>query len=164
MDNNRRKRPKEVFSKRVRAGKKRTYFFDVKTTRNNDYFLTITESKRDFRQPNHYIKHKIFLYKEDFNNFMDALSETIDHVKTELLPDFPFDMYDHDKKDKGPHGPQGQDDDLGQLPETGFEDDFDFEDDDFDTIEGNQGEEGSNGDDDVSDGTGENHNKQTPLD
>ena len=56
------KRQDEVFSKRVRAGKKRTYFIDVKTTRNDDYYLTITESKRDFRYPNYYIKHKIFLY------------------------------------------------------------------------------------------------------
>ena len=94
MEDNSRKRPDEVFSKRVRAGKKRTYFIDVKTTKNDDYYLTITESKRDFKNPNFYIKHKIFLYKEDFNKFLTALTETIDHVKTELIPDFEFDLYD----------------------------------------------------------------------
>ena len=66
----------------------------MKTTKNDDYYLTITESKRDFKHPNYYIKHKIFLYKEDFNKFLTALTETIDHVKTELLPDYEFDMYD----------------------------------------------------------------------
>lgn len=86
----------EVYSRRIRAGKKRTYFIDVKSTRNDDYYLTITESKRDFKNPNYYIKHKIFLYKEDFNKFLAALTETIDHVKTELLPDFQFDLYDKD--------------------------------------------------------------------
>lgn len=95
MDEHRQKLD-DVFSKRVRAGKKRTYFFDIKKTRNNDYYLTITESKRDFKNPNYYIKHKIFLYKEDFNKFLSALEETIDHVKTELLPDFQFDKYDED--------------------------------------------------------------------
>ena len=93
MEDNRRTRPDEVYSKRIRAGKKRTYFIDVKTTKNDDYYLTITESKRDFKNPNFYIKHKIFLYKEDFNKFLTALTETIDHVKTELLPDFEFDLY-----------------------------------------------------------------------
>jgi hypothetical protein len=94
MEDNRPKRPDEVYSKRIRAGRKRTYFMDVKTTKNNDYYLTITESKRDFKHPNYYIKHKIFLYKEDFNKFLTALTETIDHVKTELIPDYEFDMYD----------------------------------------------------------------------
>lgn len=100
MDEQRRQRADEVYSKRVRAGKKRTYFIDVKTTKNDDYYLTITESKRDFRHPNYYIKHKIFLYKEDFNKFIKALQETIDHVKTELLPEFPFDMYDREGFDE----------------------------------------------------------------
>ncbi|MFC2114082.1 DUF3276 family protein [Bacteroidota bacterium] len=94
MEDNSRKRPDEVYSKRIRAGKKRTYFIDVKTTKNDDYYLTITESKRDFKNPNFYIKHKIFLYKEDFNKFLTALTETIDHVKTELIPEFEFDLYD----------------------------------------------------------------------
>ena len=75
----------ELYSQRVRAGK-RTYFFDVKATRSNDYYLTITESKRKFKDEGFsYEKHKIFLYKEDFAKFIDALQETIDHVKSELL-------------------------------------------------------------------------------
>ncbi len=75
----------EIYSQRVRAGK-RTYFFDVKATRSNDYYLTITESKRKFKDDAYsYEKHKIFLYKEDFNKFLVALQSTIDHVKSELL-------------------------------------------------------------------------------
>ena len=83
----------EIFSKRVRAGK-RTYFFDVKATRSNDYYLTITESKRKYKDDGFtYEKHKIFLYKEDFNKFLDALTQTIDHVKNDLMPDFDFDQF-----------------------------------------------------------------------
>lgn len=83
-----------VYSIRVRAGKRRTYFFDVRTTRANDYFLTITESKRRFDEDG-YERHKIFLYKEDFNKFKDALDEATNYVKTELLPDYDFDQFDH---------------------------------------------------------------------
>lgn len=83
----------EIFSQRVRAGK-RTYFFDVKATRSNDYYLTITESKRKYKDDGYtYEKHKIFLYKEDFNKFMDALSNTVNHVKEELMPEFDFDQF-----------------------------------------------------------------------
>jgi hypothetical protein len=75
----------EIYSQRIRAGK-RTYFFDVKSTRSNDYYLTITESKRKFKDDTYsYEKHKIFLYKEDFAKFVEALQGTIDHVKSELL-------------------------------------------------------------------------------
>jgi hypothetical protein len=80
----------EIYSQRVRAGK-RTYFFDVKSTRSNDYYLTITESKRRYKEDGYfYEKHKIFLYKEDFEKFMSALNATIEHVKTELLPEYDF--------------------------------------------------------------------------
>ncbi|RAU83062.1 DUF3276 family protein [Pontibacter arcticus] len=75
----------EIYSQRVRAGK-RTYFFDVKSTRSNDYYVTITESKRKFKDETFsYEKHKIFLYKEDFAKFLEALQETVEHVKSELL-------------------------------------------------------------------------------
>lgn len=72
----------EIFSKVVRAGK-RTYFFDVKATRKDDYYLTITESKKRFNQNGRYYfeKHKVFLYKEDFDKFSDALGEIIDYIK-----------------------------------------------------------------------------------
>lgn len=87
----------EIFSKRVRAGK-RTYFFDIKATRSNDYYLTITESKRKYNDDGFsYEKHKIFLYKEDFVKFVEALNETVDHVKSELLPDFDFDQFNEEE-------------------------------------------------------------------
>ena len=78
----------EVYSKRVPAGK-RTYFFDVKTTRSGeDFFLTITESKRI--DESRYEKHKIFLYKEDFGKFVSAMHEVLLHIKDECLPDYEF--------------------------------------------------------------------------
>jgi hypothetical protein len=73
---------REIFSKAVRAGK-RTYFFDVKATKRNDYFLTITESKKRFQKDGRFFfeKHKIFLYKEDFEKFADGFTEVIDYIK-----------------------------------------------------------------------------------
>ncbi len=72
----------EIFSKAVRAGK-RTYFFDVKSTKANEYYLTITESKKRFGEDGKffYEKHKLFLYKEDFDKFTEGLSEAISHIK-----------------------------------------------------------------------------------
>ena len=74
----------EIFSKSVRSGR-RTYFFDVRSTRAEDYFLTITESKRDFNEDGSpfYKKHKIYLYKEDFENFKNALSQVTDFIISE---------------------------------------------------------------------------------
>ena len=89
------KKMESVYSKRIRAGKRRTYFFDVRETRGNDYYLTITESRKRFDSEG-YDRHKIFLYKEDFNKFIKGLGEAIDHVKTELMPDFDFDAYNHE--------------------------------------------------------------------
>jgi hypothetical protein len=72
----------EIFSKSVRAGK-RTYFFDVKATKGNDFYLTVTESKKRFTDEGkfHYEKHKLFLYKEDFEKFQEGLQEAIDKIK-----------------------------------------------------------------------------------
>ena len=72
----------EIFSQAVRAGK-RTYFFDVKATRRNDYYLTITESKKRYHKDGRffYEKHKIFLYKEDFDKFVEGLTQVIDYIK-----------------------------------------------------------------------------------
>ena len=82
-------RGEDVFSKPVRAGK-RTYFFDVKSTKGNDYYLTITESKRRVDKEGRfsYEKHKIFLYKEDFEKFLEGLNEVVDYIKTnqEVIP------------------------------------------------------------------------------
>jgi len=85
----------EIYSTKVKAGK-RTYFFDVKATRSNDYYLTITESKKRFKEDGFtYEKHKIFLYKEDFNKFVEALNSTVNHVKQELMPNVDFTQFDH---------------------------------------------------------------------
>ncbi len=82
----------EVYSKAVKAGK-RTYFFDVKATRNNDYYLTVTESKKKFDNEGNqnFEKHKIFLYKEDFEKFTEGLAEAVDVVKAALEGKFPQD-------------------------------------------------------------------------
>lgn len=93
---NNEKKAESIYSKRIRAGKRRTYFFDVRATRGNDYYLTITESRKRF-DDNGYDRHKIFLYKEDFNKFIRALGEAVDYVKTELMPDFDFDAFNHDE-------------------------------------------------------------------
>jgi hypothetical protein len=88
----------EIFSEKVKAGK-RTYFFDVKATRSNDYYLTITESKKRFKDDGFtYEKHKIFLYKEDFNKFLEALNATVNHVKQELMPDVDFSQFDQQQE------------------------------------------------------------------
>jgi hypothetical protein len=73
----------EIFSKVVRAGK-RTYFFDVKSTRGNDYYITITESKKRFGDDGKFTfeKHKIFLYKEDFEKFSEGFKEVVDFIKS----------------------------------------------------------------------------------
>ena len=76
----------DVYSKPVRAGK-RTYFFDVKATKGNDYYLTITESKRRVERDGKFVydKHKIFLYKEDFEKFQEGLSEVISYIQDKCL-------------------------------------------------------------------------------
>lgn len=92
----------EIYSEKVKAGK-RTYFFDVKATRSNDYYLTITESKKRYNKDDEgftYEKHKIFLYKEDFNKFVDALNNTVNHVKTELMPEIDFAQFDLPREER----------------------------------------------------------------
>ncbi|MEO0041451.1 MAG: hypothetical protein RL329_899 [Bacteroidota bacterium] len=75
----------------MRAGKRRTYFFDVRRTKGEDYYLTLTESTKNFNGG--YERHKIFLYKEDFNRFIQSLEETIHHIKTELMPQYDYDEF-----------------------------------------------------------------------
>ena len=98
-DNREQRDKTEIYSQRVKAGK-RTYFFDVKSTRGSDYYLTITESKKRFDDNGGftYEKHKIFLYKEDFDKFFEAFRETVEHVKTELMPDYDFAGLDEQKE------------------------------------------------------------------
>ncbi len=82
------KRREEIYSVSVRAGK-RTYFFDVKETRQGDYYLTITESKKVFDKEGNsrFEKHKVFLYKEDFDKFQDGYSEVVNFIK-KAKPDY----------------------------------------------------------------------------
>lgn len=87
------KKFESVYSTKVRAGKRRTYFFDVRQTKGEDYYITMTESTKRF-DGNGYERHKIFLYKEDFNRFMSNLNDTIEHVKTELMPEFDYELYE----------------------------------------------------------------------
>ena len=86
-----------MYSEKIRAGK-RTYFFDVRSTRSSDYYITITESKRRYNGRG-YDKHKIFLYKEDFNKFLASLNKTVDYVKTELMPDYDYDEFDRRERE-----------------------------------------------------------------
>lgn len=98
-DNKGESRNESLYSKRIKAGKRRTYFFDVRATRGSDYFITITESKKRF-DDNGYDRHKMFLYKEDFNKFLAGLVDTINYVKTDLMPDFDFDAFNHDQENE----------------------------------------------------------------
>ncbi len=93
MENENSQRNDSVFSRKIRAGRRRTYFFDVRTTKANDYYLTITESKKRF-DGNGYERHKLFIYKEDFNKFLEEMTVVVDHIK-ELMPDFDFDAFAH---------------------------------------------------------------------
>ncbi len=84
-NDNQEKTPREdIFSKAVRAGK-RTYFFDVKATRKNELYLTITESKKRFGKEGKpfFEKHKVFLYREDFDKFIEGLNEVVDFIQNE---------------------------------------------------------------------------------
>jgi hypothetical protein len=93
VDNDKNQRRFEsVYSRKVRAGKRRTYFFDVRKTKGEDFYLTLTESTKKFNGDG-YERHKIFLYKEDFNRFISNLEDVIDHIKTELMPEYDYDEY-----------------------------------------------------------------------
>ena len=115
---NNEKKIESVYSNRVKAGKRRTYFFDVRETRGNDFFLTITESRKRF-DTDGYDRHKIFLYKEDFNKFVKGLNEAVDYVKTELMPDFDFDAFNHDTPYEGENAqPAAEQTAVSELTET----------------------------------------------
>ena len=111
------KKMESVYSKRIRAGKRRTYFFDVRETRGNDYYLTITESRKRFDSDG-YDRHKIFLYKEDFNKFIKGLTDAVDFVKTELMPDFDFDAFNHDTPYEGDGTETVASENSGVAPEV----------------------------------------------
>jgi hypothetical protein len=129
------KKLESVYSARIRAGKRRTYFFDVRATRGNDYYLTITESRKRFNEDG-YDRHKIFLYKEDFNKFLKGLTESIEYVKTDLMPDFDFDAFNHDTPYEGNEGTEsstGISDNIETENNTGSEETGEKETDTSDT-------------------------------
>jgi len=96
VDNEQNGKQDFVYSKRLKAGKKRTYFIDIRTTKNNDYFLVLTESRKRFNEEG-YERHKICLYREDVNKFVKELNDAVHYMKTELLPDYDFDAFDHEQ-------------------------------------------------------------------
>lgn len=127
-----------VFSKKLKAGKRRTYFFDVRLTKGDDYYITLTESTRKFNG-NGYERHKIFLYKEDFNRFLEFLEETVHHVKTELLPDYDYNEYkkkneewERKRAEEEAYGDSyaGSDDDSDDSADVTEEDSSDIDSDD----------------------------------
>jgi hypothetical protein len=107
VENDNRNRSENVFSRKIRAGRRRTYFFDVRTTKSNDYYLIITESKKK-PTGDGYERHKVFIYKEDFNKFLEEMTMAIDFIK-ERMPDFDFDAFSHKYEDE-----DGYDDDQDQ--------------------------------------------------
>ena len=113
-------REQDILSKALRAGR-RTYFFDVKSTKAGDYYLTITESKKFTNDDGsfHFKKHKIYLYKEDFNRFLEGLNEAIDVVKKDLMPDYDYDEftrrneeYEARMREEGEQGGSSSDDNM----------------------------------------------------
>ena len=118
----------EIFSKKVRAGR-RTYFFDVRSTRAGDYYMTVTESKRDFNEDGtpFYKKHKIYLYKEDFNNFKEALNEVSDYIIAEKGEEIisnkeikTKEVEESTVETKAPPKPVQEDNETKEKPSTDF--------------------------------------------
>lgn len=111
-----------IRSTKIRAGKRRTYFIDVKKTKGEDYYISITESTKRFDDEG-YEKHKIFIYKEDFNRFYKALDDIINFVKKDLMPDFDFEEYDRrqeefEKRRQEEWEKRGQEESGNTAPET----------------------------------------------
>lgn len=129
MNNNDMMEKEEIFSKVLRAGR-RTYFFDVRSTKADDYYLTITESKKFTNDDGsfHYKKHKIYLYKEDFSEFREILSEMTDYIVNEKGDEVISERHQKDFKKE-----DGQNDDTEEVEEpieksTGSFTDINFED------------------------------------
>lgn len=102
-----------VYTAKVKAGKRRTYFFDVRKTKGEDYYIVLTESTKKFNADG-YERFKIFLYKEDFNRFLAQLQETINHVKKDLMPDFDYDLSEKRQAEwEASQEKKGENEDLG---------------------------------------------------
>lgn len=89
MDN---EKIEDVYSRKIRAGK-RSYFFDIKLSKNNLYYIAITESIK-IHNTNEYKKHRVVVYPEDFNKFLETAQEVIDKVKTKYMPDYDYKKFD----------------------------------------------------------------------
>ncbi|MEJ6792396.1 MAG: PUR family DNA/RNA-binding protein [Lacinutrix sp.] len=138
MHNNEMMEKEEIYSKVLRAGR-RTYFFDVRATKAGDYYLTITESKKFTNEDGsfHYKKHKIYLYKEDFNEFNDILREMTDYVIAEKGDEVISDRHQKDfKKEYDTPAPTKATvtSETGESTESGTSAESRFTDVDFDDI------------------------------
>jgi len=91
MEDYDKKQQNGVYSKVIRAGRRRTYFFDVRTTKTEEYYLTITESKKRFENDG-YERHKVHVYKEDFHKFINAIEDVVSEIKR-LMPDYDYDEF-----------------------------------------------------------------------
>lgn len=91
MESEEKKQQAGIYSKVIRAGRRRTYFFDVRTTKSDEYYLTVTESKKRFDSDS-YERHKVHVYKEDFHKFIEAIEDVVSHIK-ELMPDYDYDEF-----------------------------------------------------------------------
>ncbi|MEQ8707211.1 MAG: DUF3276 family protein [Phaeodactylibacter sp.] len=129
MDNgSNQRRFESEFSLKMKAGKRRTYFFDVRRTKGDDFYVTLTESTKK-HDSDRFERHKIFLYKEDFNRFLSHLEETIDHVKEHLMPDYDYDEFTrrHEEYDEEYSSDDRFSDNGGSdKPETGSDIDDDI--------------------------------------
>mgnify|MGYP001315400960 CR=1 FL=1 len=112
----------EIYSKSLRAGR-RTYFFDVRATRANDYYLTITESKREFNDDGSpfYKKHKIYLYKEDFKNFTEHLNEMTKYIISEKGEEI-ISLNQKDNKSEDKQSSEKENSSSQKFTEVNFED------------------------------------------
>ncbi|WP_104734281.1 PUR family DNA/RNA-binding protein [Hanstruepera ponticola] len=129
MNNNDMMEKEEIFSKVLRAGR-RTYFFDVRSTKAGDYYLTVTESKKFTNDDGsyHYKKHKIYLYKEDFSEFNSILQEMTDYIIAEKGDEVISERHQKDfKKEYDSDGSSENDstEDNKQTPESFTDIDFD---------------------------------------
>ena len=100
-----------VDSNKMRAGKRRTYFFDIRKTKGEDFYVSITESTKKFNGDG-FERHKIFIYKEDFNRFVQSLQDTVNEIKTKYLPDFDYDSFAKREEENGEGFTEKKEDDL----------------------------------------------------
>ena len=136
MHNNEMMEKEEIYSKVLRAGR-RTYFFDVRATKAGDYYLTITESKKFTNDDGsfHYKKHKIYLYKEDFNEFNSILKEMTDYVIAEKGDEVISDRHQKDfKKEYDTPAPTEANTETTEASQSGTSAESRFTDIDFDDI------------------------------